>query len=91
MFGVDSATTYKPVLQYCPNRELRKMVWTQVMGIGSVKHATDGYSTKSDLEDIRHSRCVEIVLRYTVHLLKQTKLGFCLTLVYMSWIWLSTI
>ena len=57
-FGVSSSTIYGPVLDYCPDRELRKTLWQQLVAIGSVLHTTDGYSTKNDIENIRIARSV---------------------------------
>jgi len=53
---VNSAAIYKPVLEYCPDRMLRKKIWSELVSIASVKHNPEGYSNKPPIESIRHSR-----------------------------------
>ncbi|XP_067933579.1 uncharacterized protein [Watersipora subatra] len=54
--GVSSSALHEPVLKYSPDRRLRELIWKELVGIASVKHALVGMSTKSNIEKIRLAR-----------------------------------
>lgn len=54
--SVESVNSYKPVMSYSPDRDLRKLVWENLVTLGSVKYTTAGYSNKQAIDGVRFAR-----------------------------------
>ena len=60
LVSVESVSSYRPVLSYCSDRDLRKSVWTNLVTLGSVKYAASGYSNKQAIDGVRFARWVAV-------------------------------